>query len=237
MLESIMLIALGFLIATLFALIATQFVWRRAVKITTRKLTADLDLDELKASADQANSLSVSLRDRNNEVASLTRKNITLEENLAATRQEIATLNQNIAELQTEYAALKTEAETRLHELTALQTHVGEIESALRIDFEKRGIMENQLKALGSKTLQLLEEMNRAVMDFSDTKHIQTLFETTAEPTPAPEKPEVPVKLKPFVFEEAEAFNGEEEAASSNTSEAYIADRIRALEAGVNAPA
>jgi len=283
MLESIMLIALGFLTATLFALIGLQFVWRRAVKVTTRKLTSDLDLDDLKASADEAASLNVSLRDKSNEVAALTNKNAELERNLisakqeheaaqAKARQKIDELNKNITDLQSEHAALQAEAETRLNDLKALQSHVDGIDAALRSDFEKRGTIETQLKALGAKTLQLLEEMNSAVTDFGDAKDIKALLETAPKPTEAPAAPETPAKLTPLVLDE------EDETTSSDTaeledikasldqhtdvastdatptetkvesstdadddaegsSETYIADRIRALEAGVNAPA
>jgi len=281
MLESIMLIALGFLTATLFALIALQFVWRRAVKVTTRKLTSDLDLDELKASADEAASLNISLRDKRNEIATLTGKNAQLEESLATARQEheaaqakarqeIDDLNRNITELQSEHAALQAEAETRLNDLKALQSHVDGIDAALRSDFEKRGTIETKLKALGAKTLQLLEEMNSAVSDFGDARNIQALLDTAPKPTETPAAPEAPAKLTPLVLdEEDEAENSsvaelEEIKASLDqhtdivstdvapaetkpstevddedtaTSETYIADRIRALEAGVNAPA
>ena len=281
MLESIMLIALGFLTATLFALIALQFVWRRAVKVTTRKLTSDLDLDELKASADEAASLNISLRDKRNEIATLTGKNAQLEESLATARQEheaaqakarqeIDDLNRNITELQSEHAALQAEAETRLNDLKALQSHVDDIDAALRSDFEKRGTIETKLKALGAKTLQLLEEMNSAVSDFGDARNIQALLDTAPKPTETPAAPEALAKLTPLVLdEEDEAENSgvaelEEIKASLDqhtdivstdvapaetkpstevddedtaTSETYIADRIRALEAGVNAPA
>ena len=281
MLESIMLIALGFLTATLFALIAIQFVWRRAVKVTTRKLTSDLDLDELKASADEAASLNISLRDKKNEVAALTSKNTQLEESLAAAkqehealqakaRQEIDDLNRNIAELQSEHANLQAEAETRLNDLKALQSHVDGIDAALRSDFEKRGTIEEKLKALGAKTLQLLEEMNSAVTDFGDAKNIQALLDTSPKPTEALTAPEAPAKLTPLVLDEddettssavseledikasldqhtdaisTDAAPTEAEASTEAddddvaTSESYIADRIRALEAGVNAPA
>ena len=281
MLESIMLIALGFLTATLFALIALQFVWRRAVKVTTRKLTSDLDLDELKSSADEAASLNISLRDKNNEVAALTSKNAELEGSLASAkqehetaqakaRQEIDDLNKNIAALQSEHAALQAEAETRLNDLKALQSHVDGIDAALRSDFEKRGTIETKLKELGAKTLQLLEEMNSAVTDFGDAKNIQALLDTTPKPTETPVAPEAPAKLTPLVLDEedetessdiaeledikasldqhtdvvsTDAAPAETEASTeaedddASTSETYIADRIRALEAGVNAPA
>lgn len=281
MLESIMLIALGFLTATLFALIALQFVWRRAVKVTTRKLTSDLDLDELKASADEAASLNLSLRDKSNEIAALTSKNTQLEESLAAAkqeheaaqakaRQEIDDLNKNIAELQSEHAALQAEAETRLNDLKTLQSHVDSIDAALRSDFEKRGTIETKLKALGAKTLQLLEEMNSAVTDFGDAKNIQALLDTTPKPTETQAAPEAPAKLTPLVLDVADETESsdvneledikasldqhsytepaditpaetetstEAEDGDPATSETYIADRIRALEAGVNAPA
>ena len=258
MLESIMLIALGFLTATLFALIAIQFVWRRAVKVTTRNLTSDLDLDELKDKADQAAALDESLQEKSAQVATLSTRNAELEGNLSRARQEIETLNQNVADLQAEHANLQTAAETRLQDLKALQSHVEDIDAALRVDFEKRGVIESQLKSIGTKTLQLLEEMNGAVKDFTDTKDIQTLLDTTPRPTEISEKTETPARLTPLVLDatedtessdlveleeikasldqdaDAEDTGGE---ASPATSEAYIADRIRALEAGVNAPA
>ncbi|MFZ3035015.1 MAG: hypothetical protein WA138_13505 [Parvibaculum sp.] len=262
MLESIMLIALGFLTATLFALIAIQFVWRRAVKVTTRKLTSDIDLDELRGKADQADALDESLREKNTQVAALSARNTELEGNLSRARREIETLNQSIADLQAEHANLQTTAETRLQDLKALQSHVEDIDAALRVDFEKRGVIENQLKSIGAKTLQLLEEMNGAVKDFTDTKNIQALLDATPRPTEIPEKPEAPAKLTPLVLDPAEDTESadlveleeikasldqgvtvaadtddDDDEAPSATSETYIADRIRALEAGVNAPA
>ncbi|MDP2122777.1 MAG: hypothetical protein Q8J92_00210, partial [Parvibaculum sp.] len=41
MIESLMLMALGFFVATLFAMIAARLVWRRAVTVTERRFGAE----------------------------------------------------------------------------------------------------------------------------------------------------------------------------------------------------
>ncbi len=55
MFEIIMLVALGFLVASLFALMLSPFLWRRAVRLTTRRIqgTTPLSMSDIQADKDQ----------------------------------------------------------------------------------------------------------------------------------------------------------------------------------------
>ncbi|MBL4758974.1 MAG: hypothetical protein JKY32_15490 [Rhizobiales bacterium] len=55
MFKIIMLVALGFLVASLFALMLSPFLWRRAVRLTTRRIqgTTPLSMSDIQADKDQ----------------------------------------------------------------------------------------------------------------------------------------------------------------------------------------
>lgn len=263
MLESIMLIALGFLTATLFALIAIQLVWRRAVKVTTREFSDNLDLDDLKQQAERATTLDVRLQDKRSQVIALSDKNAQLEETLADTRREVETLSQDIVGLQASHAEARAEAETHLHNLTLLHARIDELEANARSDMEKRHHVETQLKSLGEKAQQLVADMKAVAADFGDA---------APEPQATTTKPETPMSLTPFPADEPSDNNSngkgntelpdlaeikaslsemddakfssdqhdnelEDTQAPPHASEGYLADRIRALKAGVSTPA
>ncbi len=263
MLESIMLIALGFLTATLFALIAIQFVWRRAVKVTTRDLSDNLDLDDLKSQAARASALDMTLQEKRTKIIALSDKNAQVEETLANTRREADTLSQDIVDLRANHADARAEAETHLHNLTLLHARVDELETAARGDMEKRRHIESQLKSLAEKALQLVADMGAVAVDFADA---------APEPQAAPARPDVPISLTPFPaddldnkvsddkhstempdlaeikaslsdLDETEPSNDQNDGESDNAeapphaSEGYLADRIRALKEGFSAPA
>jgi chromosome segregation ATPase len=261
MLESIMLIALGFLIATLFSLIAIQLVWRRAVKVTTRDLSDNLDLDDLKSQAERAAALDMTLQEKRSEIIELSDKNAQLEETLANTRQKIDTLSQDIVDAQARHAEARAEAETHLHNLTLLHARVDELEAAAHSDMEKRNHAEAQLKSLGEKALQLVTDMNAVAADLGGT---------VPEPHAASTKPDGAISLTPFPadepeeqasdnqksadlpelatikaslsdLDEAEFSSDQDEEkpadAAPRTGESYLAERIRALKEGVSASA
>lgn len=257
MLENIMLIALGFLIATLFSLIAIQLVWRRAVKVTTRDLSNNLDLDDMRSQAARASTLDVTLREKHSEIITLSDKNTQLEETLANTHREVDTLSQDIASLQASYTNARVEAETHLHNLTLLHARIDELEAAARSDMEKRSHTEDQLKSLCEKALQLVADMNAVVADFNDI---------APEPLAIPTRPGISKSLKSFLADETddkdsaelpdltkikaslselndtEFSSDQHEKGTENaeappyTTEGYLADRIRVLKAGISTP-
>lgn len=266
MLQSVMLIALGFLTATLFALIAVQLVWRRAVTLTTREFTENLDLDALKQKADRATMLDVSLQDRQRLVSELQAKNAELEQTLANARNDAAQLNSDITDLQAHHTAARAEAEAHLHELTQLQTRVDDLEAAARGDVERRNLVEAHLKTLGDTATRLIADMSAVASEIGSA---HSLLTTANADTATPPQPEVTpaaerAMLASFAADDvelnddtlpdlakikAELSNFDEDETSDATaetapqkgaqtgSEGFFADRIRALAAGVNAQA
>lgn len=75
MIESLILIALGFLIATLFSIITLQFVWRRAVTLTTRRMGIDAktlaEADEYSQAGRTIPELEIALHQREQEISVL----------------------------------------------------------------------------------------------------------------------------------------------------------------------
>ncbi|MGV8998082.1 MAG: hypothetical protein ACOH12_14165 [Parvibaculaceae bacterium] len=212
MLENFMLIGLGFFIATLFALIAVQLTWRRAVNQTTQKITQDLNLDELKQSSDRAAMLAVSLQDKHSELSDLAAKNAQLESTLANARDNALQLHGDVENLQTQHAAAQAEAAEHLQNVTLLQARVEALETVARHDVEQRGVVETQLRALGDKANRLLNDMSLVA---SEIGHTHSLLATATEPayaeaeiTPPPAPAHVattemqvhvaPVSLTPF---------------------------------------
>ncbi|MES1990577.1 MAG: hypothetical protein V4441_06470 [Pseudomonadota bacterium] len=198
MLETLMLIALGFLIATLFGLIAVQLTWRSAVKQTTRKLTEDLNLDELKQSADRAARLGVNLQDKQQEVSGLTARNTQLEETLAGVRDHAQQLNDEIATLQQLHATAQAEAETHLQNVTQLQARVDALETAARQDLEQRGAVEKQLRTLGDKANRLLADMSSVAAEIGNAHGLlapapaRVFNPPASQASPVTEEPESP---------------------------------------------
>ncbi|MEQ9143935.1 MAG: hypothetical protein RLO08_06210 [Parvibaculaceae bacterium] len=122
MIESLMLIALGFLVATLFAIIAAQFVWRRAVKVTTRRLAGDGDEAEKAAKTRDMDELLIRQeRERAPLQAEL--------ETLRAEHREFAGANEELAGAN---AKLASENKDMAKEVTRLKAEL----SALRGDIE-----------------------------------------------------------------------------------------------------
>jgi DNA repair exonuclease SbcCD ATPase subunit len=267
MLESFMLIALGFLTATLFALIAVQLAWRRAVTVTTRKLTSELDLDDLKLKAERASLLDVNLQDKQEEISALIARNARLEETLTTAQADAQTLKSDVADLQSRHGAALAEAQKHLQSFTDLQVRFNELEAAARSEMEKRGMVEGQLMALGEKANRLIADMSAVAAQIGETKDM-----IAAEPEIDPQTDErqttaaAAPALTPYMDEDDDPLLGDgigedlaelaeikaaldglgtgesgpattEPADDAAPTDGFIADRIRALKAGVSASA
>lgn len=262
MLQSVMLIALGFLTATLFALIAVQLVWRRAVTLTTRKFTENLDLEALQQKAERAAMLDVTLQDRQLALNTLQTKNAELEQTLSNARNDAAQLNNDIADLQAHHANAQAEAEAHLRELTQLQARVDDLEAAARGEVERRGLVEAHLKTLGETASRLIADMSLVATEIGSAQSLLTAKTNFAPAQPAPDMmPAVEkVVLAPFPADDemsedelpdlakikaelSDLDDGDTsdlataDTAPQNGTEGFFADRIRALAAGVNAQA
>ncbi|MBC7101807.1 MAG: hypothetical protein H5U13_01070 [Parvibaculum sp.] len=244
MIESLMLIALGFLIATLFALIGAQFVWRRAVTVTLRKMDADGGVD--------------AAEDRQAELDRLLQRH---ERELAPMQAEIRNLRAESARLTAANEALEMEKAQLSADADELRTEGERLRSALaalreRID---RAAAETAKRAAdvaaASRELSGLEQALAA-----EARHYEAAREELAalEAPPAPaEESHVPQALEPYSPEEqdedartlaevkasllaeidgtpestAQRDKDDEDEAPANGPS--LAERIRALEAGV----
>jgi DNA repair exonuclease SbcCD ATPase subunit len=257
MLESFMLIALGFLTATLFALIAVQLAWRRAVTVTTRKLTSELDLDDLKLKAERASLLDVNLQDKQEEISALIARNARLEETLTTAQADAQTLKSDVADLQSRHGAALAEAQKHLQSFTDLQVRFNELEAAARSEMEKRGMVEGQLIADMSAVAAQIGETKDMIAAEPEIDPQTDERQTTAAAAPA---------LTPYMDEDDDPLLGDgigedlaelaeikaaldglgtgesgpattEPADDAAPTDGFIADRIRALKAGVSASA
>lgn len=148
MIESLMLIALGFFIATLFATIAAQFVWRRAVTVTLRKMNGEEEAAdttgpaELEALAERHESEIAPLR---TEIQSLKAENTRLADaNDALTREkahlsaeadrqtsEIARLKDGLAALREEVDGAAAQTARHAENVAAIGRELASLERAL----------------------------------------------------------------------------------------------------------
>ena len=126
MIQSLMLIALGFLGATLLAIVAVQLAWRRAVAVTSEKMRSELNLDEVRQAADHLANVEAALEDRQRELAEtraqigdLSGHNLELETALAAATTEADNLRNDIAGLQAQHEAALDAAENEAQALSA----------------------------------------------------------------------------------------------------------------------
>lgn len=262
MTESLMLIALGFLTATLFGLIAFQFVWRRAVTVTTRKLTGDFNLEEVQANTERLAALETEFDAKEQEIAALAQRRDQLEGALATASSEAQLLRHDIGVLQLQHDAAVNDAETNLQNLHTLQSRVDELETAARAEIGNRGLMETQIRSLGEKAARLALEMNEAISQIVDargleaalaaphvgiepSRHAREAAPTTLTPFPSDEDKhsgrgeleEIKASLTGFSDNVQAQYgsgeNDDDEADEALPNERILADRIRALEAGV----
>lgn len=275
MVESLMLIALGFLTATLFAIVAIQLVWRRAVTLTTEKMRNELNFDEMQRTADRLADAEAALDDERREVAELTAqardlsgRNAELESTLATAGEEALTLREEIADLHAHYEEVRAEAGRHADDLAALQRHadalqsnaatlkarIAELENAAAAEIDRQAGVEARLRNLGERATRLAAEMNEIFGDVADATDLRAAI------APASQEPltAAPAMLAPYPVEESDDDLRELNAIKASLSnysesiaagaepdedvqngedalpnERFLAERIKALEAGV----
>lgn len=238
MIESLMLIALGFLIATLFAIIAMQLVWRRAVTLTLRRLENGETLaGENDAEPDALLHSEIErLRDERDRLASANdefgRENTRLSVDADALRSEIDTLRSQID-------SAAAESADRSARLAAVRKELGNIETEMREDAERHQAAAPfppvQSPARSTATSPEKHEPSQTfepgpAHEERDDAHIlagvkAALAEQAAEPRPQTDE-----------TGETATEGGKNARArtQSHISDAALAARIRALEAGVS---
>lgn len=273
MVESLMLIALGFLTATLFAIIAIQFVWRRAVAVTTARLNAEFNVEEATRATDKIASLEAMLEDKGHEVAELASgnaafaaRNADLEQSVLCAGEEAANLRRQISDLEAQCETAHSETERNAQSLAALQSHadaiqarIAVLEQAASTEIARQAQVQQQLKTIGEKAARLVYEMNEAFGQAADTVGLQAavsapLAASASLEIAAPDIVE-PAAISPTsfpadrtdgAFEELNAIKAslsssfgeagpgdDEDDGRPLPSEHVLAERIKALEAGV----
>ncbi|PKQ09590.1 MAG: hypothetical protein CVT73_01855 [Alphaproteobacteria bacterium HGW-Alphaproteobacteria-12] len=235
MIESLMLIALGFLVATLFAIIAMQLVWRRAVTLTLRRLeNGESPAGGSDRSAEHDASLHSEierLRDERDRLASANdefgRENTRLSADAGALRDEIDTLRSQID-------SAAAESADRSARLAAVRKELGNIETEMSEDAER-----HEAAALApAQSAATSPENHGSAQSFEpgpanedrDDAHIlagvkAAFAEQAAEPRP---------QTNETGEMETEGDKNARARSQSHISDAALAARIRALEAGVS---
>jgi chromosome segregation ATPase len=125
--ENIMYLALGLLIASLIALAVMPAVWRRAVRLTKKRIEAatPITMAEFRADKDQLRA----------EFALSTRR---LEMNVEALRRRLSDQLRDINRKRNEVGAIKDERETQLTQIRELEEREAELRRRI-LDLEKEG--------------------------------------------------------------------------------------------------
>ncbi|MEX0839127.1 MAG: hypothetical protein WD034_06310 [Parvibaculum sp.] len=235
MIESLMLMALGFFIATLFAIAAARLVWRRAAKVTARRLGMSDD-EENDSAVHSAELDAVLARQRreveplHNRIAELTRKNEALQGDTADLRVRLEAAYADIA--------------ARDGRLATLARELSRIGAALTDETRRQDRARETLQNLSKTAARLAEEVAPAATAAPETAPeprgaLEPYADETAE-TDRQTLAEIAASIN-RMDDENRRESAENEATAADdqaTAEAHLGDRalaarIRALEAGV----
>ncbi len=199
MIESLMLFALGFLIATLFAIIASQFIWRRAVTVTTRNLAGTDPAGE------KHDALRDMLNDRNARLTELSSRLEELEakeppfpgtdkaeeelgqskteaaEKEAETGLEMERLCARLTELEAELARSQAERQAQDDHLAAMNRRIADFEAALSQDTHRKEQSQASLRHIGERAARLAYDLNNLVEEIAPREKPGKAIEDTSE--------------------------------------------------------
>lgn len=252
MIESLMLMALGFLVATLFAIIAAQFVWRRAVTVTTRRLDENGGISARTAELDEM------LQRQEREAAPLQAEIGRLQaeiEKLRAERQDLADANNELARensrliadargLTSEISRLTAEAADRDARLGSAGAELGSLERAIAEEARRHEETRDHLQSLSAAAARLATDLRGA----TPAEAPKSVTPQALEPYPDDERDEdartlaeVKASLlaeldntpEPDQAPDREPDHEPEMAENGHIGDRTLAARIRALEAGV----
>ncbi|MGK2740521.1 hypothetical protein ACSHT0_06465 [Tepidicaulis sp. LMO-SS28] len=161
MTEALMIFALGFLLATLLALVAAQFIWRRAVASTTKRLTEEGAVREPAPAPQPAAHNGV-------ETAALQEEAHNAREEAAAQRAEAARLARALEEAQGQARRAEAALSENRNALAAREAEVTRLEAKLRT-----------IKDAAADTAR------EAASTLSRSQHLSALL--ADEPAPAPQ--------------------------------------------------
>ena len=190
MIQSVFFLLLGFLSATLLALMIAPAVWRRAVALTKKRIEASVPLstNELRAEKDQVradsavsirrleikikslNEVSVEqkkeLSNRLEEIRQLNEENDGRAETIEGLESDIAKLNKDLDGLQLENTSLSTELTSACDQI---ETKISELEHLSRLYDEVSLVSSNRQIDLVARETQI-EKLNSEIESLKQTR-------------------------------------------------------------------
>lgn len=157
MVQSILFFILGFLAATLIALAVAPPLWRRAVRLTRRRLEASLplSLNEMQAEADRARA----------EGAMTIRR---LEVDAKALKEKLTTQAVELSRLREEVQRINGHSAAQTSALAGFEGRVPELERALRSRDEQIEALSQRLAAAEAAGEQRANELDRLDQDLEE---------------------------------------------------------------------
>lgn len=240
-----MLIALGFFVATLFAAIAAQFVWRRAVTVTTRALSGATDEA---AESERARELDLLIQRQQAEIAPLQAEIGQLRRDTDALAAERDAALRDWQAISNENNSLRAEADRLAGELAALSSEAESLRASLRDNAELAAERAERFAVLKQELAALEAVIGEAP---APNREAAALAPIAAEAASAPSAPlafddeeaartlaEVKATLERLDAMGAEAHASYPAEEQADPAEIHVGDkallaRIRALEAGV----
>lgn len=204
MTQSLMLVAIGFLTATLIGLFVIQLVWRRAVAVTANKLTTGLDPEAAKAAIEKSASQDILLQDLRDEKSALELRH-------EETRQQAETLGRQAEEI-------GRQAEELGRHATALEHRVAELENAYIAESERRLWLEDELRQIEAKVKNFVEGLRGNLDGFSLAAQSSS---EQVSPEPAPLEETVPEET---ILAETDIAHTDISQADNAETQAFVED-------------
>lgn len=233
MIEGLMIFALGFFLATLFAIMSAQFIWRRAVAATTKRLAAGEPGEEgeteggpsarIGALQAQVAALEEELAAKTSEIAALSSRNRKIGTHQA---EENAALTREVSGLQEALAGARADHEAANAELAEQRARIGSLENALK-DAEARrketGRQARDVAESARKLAALLQEPEEAPAPAQPQARPQTAARPAEPEAPqARQERPAPIKAQPPAWANVVPGAG---AAAAGTAHAHHAEK------------
>jgi predicted RNase H-like nuclease (RuvC/YqgF family) len=232
MIESLMLIALGFFIATLLAAVTMQFVWRRAVTVTKRSLATDNPEPQESARAQELDML---LRRQHDATVPLQAEIDRLREEKQALAHENASLRDECARLAASLESAQQEQAFRQQESAAAAAERASRLAALKQELAR---LEEVISGEDTTRAPLVEKEATGSAEQAEVEQAEADSGTLADMKETIARIDAMSKAGNIALPEDQTPEERGEDDDEALPEAPLADkaliaRIRALEAGV----
>ncbi|PCJ68526.1 MAG: hypothetical protein COA62_15340 [Rhodobiaceae bacterium] len=134
--ESLMFALLGFLVACLFGTVCASFLWRRAVIVTTRRITGG-DKSEIREDSAENSARDQEVAELRSEIAARDAERSHAETSLHKTAED---LRVKLTAAQSDQKAAQTALQAKQDDLTSAQAHINTLETAIQTLVKTTGL-------------------------------------------------------------------------------------------------